>query len=213
MSRGGRGGGRGGRGGFGGGAALPPMGLSFADIQNLSREATAMYPPMHVPVLTEFTSEESRIADLQIGFATRLRKSPYYIVEKTKSNELPRYSDKYRPSVSAQPTLKRKDLNEAFFPPIIFESYFNPKKKRKVDSKTPLKARMNIDEMGDEDEEEKSGDERSDIGSQAAESDYDVDEEYDNDYAENYFDNGENDDMDDLGGGGGGDEGGGGDYD
>lgn len=46
MSRGGggRGGGRGGRGGFGGAAALPPMGLSFADIQNLSREATALYP-------------------------------------------------------------------------------------------------------------------------------------------------------------------------
>lgn len=41
-------------------------------------------------------------------------------------------------------------------------------------------------------------------------SDYDVDEEYDNDYAENYFDNGEGDDMDDLGGGGGGDDGGGG---
>jgi DNA-directed RNA polymerase III subunit RPC7 len=83
---------------------------------------------------------------------------------------------------------------------------------------------MNLDEMGDEDEDpvscfhfaeraflialqQKSGDERSDIGSQAAESDYDVDEEYDNDYAENYFDNGENDDMDDLGGGG--DDGGG----
>lgn len=42
------------------------------------------------------------------------------------------------------------------------------------------------------------------------ESDYDVDEEYDNDYAENYFDNGEGDDLDDLGGGGGGDDGGGG---
>lgn len=35
-----------------------------------------------------------------------------------------------------------------------------------------------------------------------------MEEEYDNDYAENYFDNGEGDDMDDLGGGGG-DEGGG----
>jgi len=34
-----------------------------------------------------------------------------------------------------------------------------------------------------------------------------VDEEYDNDYAENYFDNGEGDDMDELGGGG--DDGGG----
>ena len=47
------------------------------------------------------------------------------------------------------------------------------------------------------------------MGSQAAESDYDVDEEYDNDYAENYFDNGEGDDNYDLGGGGGGDDGGG----
>jgi len=35
-----------------------------------------------------------------------------------------------------------------------------------------------------------------------------VDEEYDNDYAENYFDNGEGDDVDDLGGGGGDDGGG-----
>lgn len=57
----------------------------------------------------------------------------------------------------------------------------------------------------------KSTDERSDVGSQAVESDYDVDEEYDNDYAENYFDNGEGDDMDDLGGGGG-EDGGGGTY-
>ena len=40
--------------------------------------------------------------------------------------------------------------------------------------------------------------------------DYDVEEEYDNDYAENYFDNGEGDDVEDLGGGA--DEGGGGKY-
>lgn len=60
--------------------------------------------------------------------------------------------------------------------------------------------------------QEKSGEERSDAGSQAAESDYDVEEEYDNDYAENYFDNGEGDDLDDLGGGGGGDDGGGGEM-
>lgn len=47
MSRGrggGRGGRGGGRGGFGGAAALPPMGLTFADIQNLSRDPTQLYP-------------------------------------------------------------------------------------------------------------------------------------------------------------------------
>lgn len=58
-------------------------------------------------------------------------------------------------------------------------------------------------------QQEKSSEERSDIGSQADGSDYDVEEEYDNDYAENYFDNGEGDDVDDLGGGGGDDGGGG----
>ena len=51
MSRGGRGGRGGGRGGFGGSSRggfgpsnLPPMGLTFADIQNMSREASELYP-------------------------------------------------------------------------------------------------------------------------------------------------------------------------
>ncbi|OBZ67846.1 hypothetical protein A0H81_12322, partial [Grifola frondosa] len=213
MSRGGRGGGRGGFGGKGafGANNLPPMGLTFADLQTMSREQTALYPPLEpLPVLTEYTDEEKRICELQTGFATRLHKSAYYVVEHTKSTELARYSDKYRPSSASQPTLKRKDLHQPFFPQEIFEDYFNPKKKRKVGSRG-LKKRLNLDEMVDDaEEQDKSGDERSEVGSQAAEEDYDVDEEYDNDYAENYFDNGEGDDFDDLGGGGGGDEGGGG---
>ncbi|KIK02375.1 hypothetical protein K443DRAFT_677612, partial [Laccaria amethystina LaAM-08-1] len=190
------------------------MGLTFADLQNLSREATELYPPMRVPVFTEPSDEEKKIAELQLGIAARLRTSQYYIVEKTKSTELPRYSDKYRPSSTTQPTLKRKDLHAPFFPTEIFEDYFNPKSRRKAATKSgPSKVRLNLDDLADDVEEEKSSEERSDIGSQADGSDYDVDEEYDNDYAENYFDNGEGDDMDDLGGGGGDDGGGGGDYD
>ena len=38
-----------------------------------------------LPVLTEYSEEEKRIAELQAGFASRLRKSAYYIVEPTKS--------------------------------------------------------------------------------------------------------------------------------
>lgn len=96
-----------------------------------------------------------------------------------------------------------------------------------VEHKTEArKGEINLDEFNDEENEEvrpqlcfvlilrscleqdKSENER---GSQASEEqeDYDVDEEYDNDYAENYFDNGEGDDLDNLGDGGGGDEGGG----
>jgi DNA-directed RNA polymerase III subunit RPC7 len=40
---------------------------------------------MRVPVATEPSKEESRIAELQLGFAERLRKSQYYVVEKTKN--------------------------------------------------------------------------------------------------------------------------------
>ncbi|KAI0763172.1 DNA-directed RNA polymerase III, subunit Rpc31 [Irpex lacteus] len=214
MSRGGRGGGRGrgGRGGFGGlSGNVPPMGLTFADLQNLSREATELYPALDpLPVLAEYNEEEKRMAELQIGFTTRLRQSAYYIVESTKSTELPKFSDKYRPSTASQPTLKRKDLHEPFFPKEVLEGYFNPRRKKAVEHHVSKK-RLNLDELvEDADDQDKSDADKSDVGSVAAESDYDVDEEYDNDYAENYFDNGEGDDNDDLGGGGGGDGGGGG---
>ncbi|TCD66916.1 hypothetical protein EIP91_000755 [Steccherinum ochraceum] len=212
MSRGGRGGGRGGfggggRGGFGP-SNLPPMGLSFADIQNMSREATELYPALDpLPVLTEYSEDERRIAQLQLGFSTRLRQSAYYLVESTKSTELSRYSDKYRPSLAAQPTLKRKELHQPFFPQEIFEGYFNPKR-RKTDAKKAAKRRVNLDDVGEDgDEEEKSDEEGSQAGSAAVESDYD--DEEDNDYEANYFDNGEGDDNDDLGDGVAGGDGGG----
>lgn len=38
-----------------------------------------------LPLLNEYNEDEKRIAELQIGFATRLRKSAYYIVETTKT--------------------------------------------------------------------------------------------------------------------------------
>ncbi|KIL61051.1 hypothetical protein M378DRAFT_167398 [Amanita muscaria Koide BX008] len=95
SGRGGRGSGR--RGGFGGSSNPLPMGLTFSDIQNMSREATALYPvcdrpsapassyPRRLPVFTQPSEEEKQVAQLQLGFANRLKSSPYYIVEKTKS--------------------------------------------------------------------------------------------------------------------------------
>jgi len=166
-----------------------------------------------LPALTSYTENERRICELQDGFARRLKQSAYYIVEHTKSDELPRYSDKYRPSPATQPTLKKGDLHQPFFPPEIFQDYFNPKRKKKAVKKSSKRAKLDALD-GDDDGDDKSSDGASEVGSQGEASDYDVDEEYDNDYAENYFDNGEGDDFDDLGGGGGGDDGGGGgDYD
>lgn len=40
---------------------------------------------MNVPIPSDITDEEKRIAEVQIGFAARLRRSPYYIIEKSKS--------------------------------------------------------------------------------------------------------------------------------
>ena len=85
----------------------------------------------------------------------------------------------------------------------------------KTDKKSTKKPKLDALSGANLFEEEKgatgasSDKENSDAGgSQDAGSDYDVDEEYDNDYAENYFDNGEGDDMDDLGDGVGGNGGG-----
>jgi DNA-directed RNA polymerase III subunit RPC7 len=39
-----------------------------------------------LPVLNEYSAEDKTIAELQAGFAARLRKSAYYIIEQTKSN-------------------------------------------------------------------------------------------------------------------------------
>ncbi|KAI0250701.1 DNA-directed RNA polymerase III, subunit Rpc31 [Lactifluus subvellereus] len=134
MSRG-RGGA--GRGGFTGRASFstnnpPPMGLTFADIQAISREQGALYPPLEpLPALTEYSEEEKRICELQLGFAARLRRSPYYVTELVKSTELERYADKYRPAAASQPKLERTDLHQPFFPQEVFESYFDPRKKRK----------------------------------------------------------------------------------
>ena len=103
---------------------------------------------MHVPTFSEPTDVEKSIAEFQMAYASRMRKSQYYITERTRSTgyssflnhlyskligftDLERYSDKYRPSVKSQPSLKRKELHEPFFPREIFEDYFNPRPKKK----------------------------------------------------------------------------------
>jgi DNA-directed RNA polymerase III subunit RPC7 len=98
-------------------------------------------------VLTEYSEEEKRICELQLGFAARLRKSAYYVTEAVRSTgrsyfvrahglfhciiELERYADKYRPAATSQPKLERRDLHQPFFPQEVFEAYFDSKKRRK----------------------------------------------------------------------------------
>jgi hypothetical protein len=65
MSRGGRGGrgrGRGRGGGAFGPGGVPPMGLTLADIQSISREATALYPVLRLtyPIVLTLTHKSAR---------------------------------------------------------------------------------------------------------------------------------------------------------
>ncbi|KAF8761686.1 DNA-directed RNA polymerase III subunit Rpc31 [Rhizoctonia solani] len=125
---------------------MPPMGLSFADIQSISREPTALYPPIDpLPLLSSITDDEREAIALQEGVAMRLRASPYYIVEPQKKEgrfdyihaeprfnalaEQTRYSDKFLKS-TVPIKLQAKDLNPAFFPPDLWDAYFNPKKRK-----------------------------------------------------------------------------------
>lgn len=87
---------------------------------------------MRPPVLKEFSQDEKLMASYQTGFANRLRKSQYYIVETVKTDELPRYSDKYRPSVAGQPKLEKDQLHAPFFPPDLFQTYFNEKRRKRT---------------------------------------------------------------------------------
>lgn len=82
MSRGGGRGGWRGRGRGNGGSAMPPMGLSFAELATLSREPTALYPTMDpLPVLSQITPSEQEDIRNQQEFERQMRASPYYIVE------------------------------------------------------------------------------------------------------------------------------------
>ena len=65
---------------------MPPMGLSFADLATLSREPTALYPPMDpLPVLSALTPDDKDDIRHQIAYENAMRASAYYIVEARKS--------------------------------------------------------------------------------------------------------------------------------
>jgi len=203
------------------GASSLPIGVTFADLEAMSKEATPLYPPLDpMPVLSALSDTEREMCRLQVAVATRLRTSAYYTVEERKADELERYSDRFKPTARTRPTLQQDYLNKEFFPATLWEAHFNPRKRvaALAGPSRPKKKKLKVDwsalgvegagdgtgENNDEEEEGEGG-----VGDEegAIEEDYDEENE-DNDYELNYFDNGE-EDNDDLGDGGGDGEGGG----
>ncbi|KDN46012.1 hypothetical protein RSAG8_04519, partial [Rhizoctonia solani AG-8 WAC10335] len=155
-----------------------------------------------LPLLSSITDEERDIIALQDGVAVRLRASPYYIVEPQKKEDSTRYSDKFLKS-TAPIKLQAKDLNPAFFPPDLWDAYFNPKKRKAKKAKE--RARLNLDNLEANEEDEEGSEKGSGAGSDEEDQvDYDDENEDENDYADNYFDNGEDEDHGDDGEDGGG---------
>ncbi|KAG8982701.1 hypothetical protein FRB93_007922 [Tulasnella sp. JGI-2019a] len=226
MSRGGRGGFRGGgRGGGPGGPNAPPPGITYADIQALvPKEGSPLYPPLDsMPILAHITDAERETCHRQVGFAERLRHSPYYIMSDNKDDDLERYSDRFKPTARTQPILRQDILNKDFFPAALWEAHFNPKptkrsafglaaaqnrkKKAKIDwSKIEAQVGENGGE-GDDEGSQPGGDDEEGLD----EADYDQEDEdfNDNDYENNYFNGGEDENDDDLGDGAVGGDGGG----
>lgn len=197
MSRGGRGGGR-----FGG-SNMPPMGLTFQDLQLMRKDATELYPTTKLKYMQAPTEQELSYANASNDFYERIRLSAYNLPEDQEKTgggtDIERYSDKYKikPSlVTNQDHLSslKAIMNPEFFPRQVFDGVKTVKKTTKRERKKIDwdNAENNIEEDNDEEIEEE---EEIDDG------------EDDADYANQYFDNGEGDEDD------GGDDGdAGGDY-
>ncbi|KAF8342868.1 DNA-directed RNA polymerase III, subunit Rpc31 [Cantharellus anzutake] len=206
MSRG-RGAGRGrGR----GGGIDQPIGGTWQELNALDIVPTTLFPPLDpFPMLTDVTENDLRSARYQQEVIQRLRHSRYYIVEDVKKDDLPRYSDRYRATAETQPKLQPSDLDKSFFPSELWDICFNAKKRLKK-GRSKKTTGLNLGDIPEDDheagsEEDKEGEENEEDEELGA-----YEDEEDDDYVDNYFDNGEGEDMDDLGGG---DDGGGLDYD
>lgn len=100
-----------------------------------------------MPVLSKIKGKEREISREQVALALRLRNSAYYEMEDKKADgkayilrptlwglssplvELERYSDRFKPAAKTRPLLSQEILNKEFFPPALWEAYFNQKKK------------------------------------------------------------------------------------
>ncbi|KAJ8295523.1 hypothetical protein OF846_001740 [Rhodotorula toruloides] len=217
ASRGGRGGGRGGRGGGASGKPQPPMGhLQFNEIMEHSKKqlADVLYPPYEDFPDTEYPTErEARIAKRYNDMLAEMKYTPFFIEAPTRaSTDIERWSDRFKPKTASAATAtaalrtlhSARQYDKDLLPPSAFEAVFE----RKAKGKTAKSAGKSADAKGilegdddalGEDEEDEEADEDELI-------EEDEDDEGDNDYEMDYFDNGEEDDFDNLGGGGGGDD-------
>ncbi|GAK65412.1 uncharacterized protein PAN0_008d3629 [Moesziomyces antarcticus] len=204
MSRGGRGGfGRGGgRAGGGGGSNMPPMGLSFQELNTLDKSPSKLYPePPTVPRMERPDDKEIRYASYQLMYLQEQKTSAYWpVLEQRKQGDLTRFSDRYRPESQDLPSLKSINLQKEVFPKGLWDSFMEGEtKKEELKAKKKARRKINWDSI---DLEDRVGAE-DDVGdvSSEGENQGDYEDEVDDDYAENYFDNGEDDDVGDDDGG------------
>ncbi|BGP53945.1 hypothetical protein JCM8202_006139 [Rhodotorula sphaerocarpa] len=192
--------------------------LQYAEIIEQSKQGTdVLYPEMELPD-TEYPSErEARIAKRHNEMVNEMKFTPFWIDPPTRATtEIERWSDQFKPKTASAATAvaalrtvhAARQYDKELLPPSAFEAIFEKKPRGKSGQKADRKAGAaggilegDDDNAGDEEEEEEA-----DEGEGLEE---DEEDEGDNDYEMDYFDNGEDDDMDNLGGGGGGDEDGG----
>ncbi|BGP30140.1 hypothetical protein JCM10296v2_001892 [Rhodotorula toruloides] len=192
--------------------------LQFNEIMEHSKKqlADVLYPPYEDFPDTEYPTErEARIAKRYNDMVAEMKYTPFFIEAPTRaSTDIERWSDRFKPKTASAATAtaalrtlhSARQYDKDLLPPSAFEAVFERKAKGKAaksgksaDAKGILEG--DDDALG-EDEEDEEADEDELI-------EEDEDDEGDNDYEMDYFDNGEEDDFDNLGGGGGGDDDGG----
>ena len=206
----------GGRGGRGGGAgALKPIGLTYIEGAQLD-EVYTQSDISAAPVFEPPTEEEREIAALQLDVIRRQWDSPYwtqYTSKHSGDEPLLRYTDRYQPdrrgAASTASFLQQVRLQQAVFPPHLWDSFTSSETRRMTRQMAPTSVRAaNIDWDNLHLEEKKTGGEGEDeLPPDSDEDDLgNYEDEEDDDYAQNYFDNGEDDDDMGRDGGGDGDE-------
>ncbi|KAI9636146.1 DNA-directed RNA polymerase III, subunit Rpc31 [Dioszegia hungarica] len=215
MSRGGfRGRGGGGRGGM---PSVPGMSHeAYREIMAAPpQHAGMLYPPLSsasvafLPRPSDFESgmirKETELEEtLRKGIMVDQEQGTYWCgwrlpeVRKMVGIEIETYSDLFARPTAAAPNDEELDpvkmkMDEMFFPPSLWDAYFEPEKEQKRGKGKVPKKRKTLDSDGDDKPDGEEAEKSSNASSAEEDAEYE-DESDHQDYDANYFDNGEGDD-------------------
>ncbi len=133
---------------------MPPMGLSFQELNTLDKSPSKLYPePPTVPRMERPDDKEIRYASYQLMYLQEQKTSAYWpVLEQRKQGDLTRFSDRYRPESQDLPSLKSINLQKEVFPKGLWDSFMEGEtKKEELKAKKKARRKINWDSIDLED--------------------------------------------------------------